>query len=266
MAEITAKKVIFKNRDGEYLVPYVADLDNTANTDLSNLTSTGQAKIDTKVSKSGDTMNGVLTIQSSTGKPLNLKSNNVDKTQAPASNLGIAISMLDKNNQMVGLLEQWNFTTGEKRMTMRALNSISGTEKTGQITVSVDANGNAFTSAPTPPTGDNSTKIATTAWVNNSKSTIASWSFPDWSKKESKILNTTYTANKNGFILFTSDCSGASVGNASLKINGVEVVYDYHGADSDDCHCYAPVAKNDTYNITCTHPVKYYYFVPCKGV
>lgn len=124
-----------------------------------------------RVIKTGDTMTGTLYIKPKTNVPLVLLSDNVDKTQAPETNTGIQLCMRDKNSQLVGLLEQWNFTTGEKRMTMRALNSISGTEKTGQITVSVDADGNAFTSAPTPATGDNSTKIATTAYCVNMRCT-----------------------------------------------------------------------------------------------
>lgn len=133
-----------------------------------------RTEVDSKVSKAGDTMTGPLTIHySAENTLLALKSDKIDITQAPSSNGGIAFRMLDKNNKQVGLFEQWNYTSGEKRVSMRAVNSVSGTEKTCQLVVAVDANGNAFTVAPTPVTGDNSTKIATTAYCVNMATTTA---------------------------------------------------------------------------------------------
>lgn len=203
--------------------------------------------IDEKVSKSGDTMTGVLNIEHNTWGSLILKNSNIDINTPPSAKQYMGMDFRDKTGNRLAFFGIRQETTGETFIELQP-------QKSKGIL------------APTPPTGDKSDKIATTAWVNNNKSTIASWSSPDWSRKESKILNTTYTANKNGFILFTSDYSGGAAGGASLKINGEEVIYDYHGLDADDCHCYAPVAKNDTYNITCAHPAKYYYFVPCKEV
>ena len=42
------------------------------------------------------------------------------------------------------------------------------------INVGFDSNGNKFTDAPTPPASDNSTQIATTAWVNNKHKVVTS--------------------------------------------------------------------------------------------
>ena len=57
MTEIKAKKVLFKNRDGEHLIPYVGD---------------------TAVLKTGDTMTGALNIQTQVATPFALRNTNTN--------------------------------------------------------------------------------------------------------------------------------------------------------------------------------------------
>lgn len=49
---------------------------------------------------------------------------------------------------------------------------VTGSTTAASIGINCDANGNFYTNAPTPATADNSTKIATTAFVNNILSTL----------------------------------------------------------------------------------------------
>lgn len=62
-----------------------------------------------------------------------------------------------------------NEITDQNKVTtfIRAVKNESSSSAACSISVNVDANGNSFTYAPTPATNDNSTKIATTAFVNN---------------------------------------------------------------------------------------------------
>lgn len=83
-----------------------------------------------------------------------------------------------------------------------------------------------------------------------------------WSDKISKSLNITYTAETNGFIVYTGSISGAKAGKSKLYINDSIVAEDGHNADEDEGHFYVPVNKGDTYKITDNIGMKYYYFVP----
>jgi hypothetical protein len=94
---------------------------------------------------------------------------------------------------------------------------------------------------------------------------LLNWVAPDWANKESKILSTTYVASQNGWIIFTDNASGSGATSADLYINNAIVASDSHNADADENHFYVPVAKGDSYKITSTASVKYYYFVPSKG-
>lgn len=133
MTEIKAKKVLFKNRDGEHLIPYVGD--------------SIIAEVDSKVSKSGDTMTGVLNIEHNTWGSLILKNSNIDINTPPSAKQYMGMDFRDNAGNRLGFFGIQQDTTGETFITLQ-------TQKSKGIL------------ATTPATGDNSTKIATTAFVN----------------------------------------------------------------------------------------------------
>jgi hypothetical protein len=98
-----------------------------------------------------------------------LENTGITKGTAPsANNNKYILKLLDSNG--TGYLSCLYKTVGKNNTTSTRLydygNSASGTTNLGEyIAVCHDASGNAYTYAPTPDAGDNSTKIATTAWV-----------------------------------------------------------------------------------------------------
>lgn len=101
--------------------------------------------------------------------------------------------------------------------------------------------------------------------INILKGNVMDWVAPDWSRKANRVKDTQYTADQGGWILFTSEWNGGSPGYSYLYVNGIEVDYDAHNADADDQHFFVPIAKGDTYKVTATESVRYYYFLPMKG-
>lgn len=85
--------------------------------------------------------------------------------------------------------------------------------------------------------------------------------FPDWSRRETQSLNTTYTASKYGYVLFrnvnyTDTCSG--------YINGAKVFYQHgsYGNFEDHNSCLFPVSPGITYRLDNNGEVS---FIPAIG-
>ena len=88
----------------------------------------------------------------------------------PSSVQYAGMYMCDKNGtayggNALGLIETSVSTAGVVSTYMRALKNEASSTTNCQITCSIDASGNVYTSAPTPASTDSSTKIATTAFV-----------------------------------------------------------------------------------------------------
>jgi hypothetical protein len=82
----------------------------------------------------------------------------------------------------------------ENTATLQLLVKDPGTgTSTAKIAVIYPANGTAYTQAPNPPSGDNSTKIATTSWVNTK---VTSAIVPNYNSPTT--ASTTYTPTANG--------------------------------------------------------------------
>ena len=73
--------------------------------------------------------------------------------------------LTDSNGDWTGLFHNIYYTNGRIETAM-AVHKQDKSASTG-IAIGYDNNGNVYTYAPTPATADNSTKIATTAFVNN---------------------------------------------------------------------------------------------------
>ena len=137
------------------------------------------------LSLAGGTMTGQLVINKSNGSTSGIKltgiaqnyaisalNTNVTKGTAPSATQYWAVDFYGKDdasyNQRIGMLETSLNANNVATTSIRAYNCTTNTN-TGNcaITVNVDGSGNAYTSAPTPATTDDSTKIATTAWVRD---------------------------------------------------------------------------------------------------
>ena len=149
------------------------ELNTTKNNCINEINSTG---VGGRVLKTGDTMTGNLTIASTEDQAYRVQRTDIDYTQVPEGSADTLVlgsfRATDKNNKILGDIRFQRATTdGLQGTLMLARNAITGTEVSANIGVYVGATGNVWTSAPTPATGDNSTKIATTAYCVNRRCT-----------------------------------------------------------------------------------------------
>lgn len=105
---------------------------------------------------------------SSIEKDIIFKNTTLDLTQSSrSSTLYSFFRALDKNGNIAGSIGYVFSTTGTSTAILQARNKVTGTLISGEIGINVDKNGTVYTSAPTPATSNNSTQIATTAYVNS---------------------------------------------------------------------------------------------------
>ena len=141
----------------------------TGNADTAtNATNDGSGnQIDTTyLPLSGGTLTGSLD-----APRINLKFD-FSKGTTPSAIKYAAIYMSDKdgdtyNTNCIGMLESCVNTSNLSRTYIRALKNEAGSTVNCEISCNVDANGTIYTSAPTPAQTDDSTKIATTAYVKD---------------------------------------------------------------------------------------------------
>lgn len=138
---------------------------------------------DESVSKHGDTMDGALKIGADSNEKLQLFFKNHTKGSLPSSTVYTSLEINDKNNlpsedyanTRVGVLEASVSTTGNVTTTLAAYKNEVGSTTNARINIVQEAGGAAYATAPTPSsTGDNSTKISTTAWFNNKVKVVSS--------------------------------------------------------------------------------------------
>ena len=84
---------------------------------------------------------------------------------APSSNCYGGSRITDKNNVEMGSVYTGMYTDGSVSSRLLVKSPVAGTDNTGVLGITCNASGNFYTEAPTPATSDNSTKIATTAYV-----------------------------------------------------------------------------------------------------
>lgn len=119
--------------------------------------------------------------------------------------------------------------------------------------------------ATTPATSDDSTKVATTEFVNNvleastTQKTIVGWGMPDYSSGVSIAIpkNIPYVADKNGYISAFISVGGGMT--EYVYVNG-QVVQESVGASIATTF---PVSVGDS--VTTTVSNGYFYFIPCKS-
>lgn len=107
---------------------------------------------------SGGTMTGNIT-----------RKTDVTRGTAPTATVTAAlIDVRDVNNTRYGLIESNYRTNNESEISIYAYKTIDASgNNIGKLGIGSDENGNVYTVAPTPSVTDDSTKIATTAYVKN---------------------------------------------------------------------------------------------------
>lgn len=169
-----------------------------------------EAPLDKKVNKSGDTMTGVLIIARNANPDLQLRNTSIDikNFKTPTVNTHMSrVLTRDKNNIAVADLVTRITTDRSVETSATTTNYVDGVAKSSTIRWGVTSDGTAFTSAPTVATGDSSSNIATTKWVNNNSAIIAGWAMP--SDKFTNLTlgasGTKYTAPANGYFYAQMD-------------------------------------------------------------
>lgn len=103
------------------------------------------------------------------GKHLYLQQNGTNRQDI------LAYTNNDVNNR-TGLIAFTADQAGNHLLGISAINIVNGSTKWATLDLRANADGSTYITAPTPATNDNSTKIATTAFVNNRLPyTIGSW-------------------------------------------------------------------------------------------
>lgn len=121
------------------IVDIIGD-ENLANKDLSNLSSTGQAKFDSMVSKNGDTMTGNLTITKNSTPILDLQNTSDDRDVAPSVSAGTNyVRLTDKNNNVIAQFANERITDGKNTAKLQAFGK--GGENAPAIRVHAYADG-----------------------------------------------------------------------------------------------------------------------------
>lgn len=99
------------------------------------------------------------------------KNSSVTRGTAPSSNSYMTYGYQDSAGRYIGVFESGYYTDKSSKTAMYAYNTtIAKGNNIGSVGIGCDTSGNVYTFAPTPATGDNSTKIATTAFVKTALS------------------------------------------------------------------------------------------------
>lgn len=187
---MTNRNVKLKNRNGDYLYPYTENIpiastltagkvqldaspisgSNNAITSGAVFTALNSTISDSAMAhKAGnETFTGIKTLQVSDDDAWLIQKVNGDYTEeTPTVQVSGAYRVIDKNGKILGDVRFIRQTSGSQTAQLLARNAVTGNEVSCYISCIVDKDGNAYTSAPTPATSDNSTKIATTAFVKS---------------------------------------------------------------------------------------------------
>lgn len=98
------------------------------------------------------------------------RNNNADISTVPENNTYSSFDFSDKNNKKYASVVGATYNDGDVGAILAANRTINGVEYHSQIHARLDDKGTPYATAPTPAAGDNSTKIATTAFVNTKAS------------------------------------------------------------------------------------------------
>lgn len=158
----------------------------------------------TKLPLAGGTMTGTLSF--AFGSPsIGIFNTSVTKGTNPGSAIWDGIHFCDKTKNIgtgyrYANIEASITTAGETQIYMRAYNWVSAATARDGIMVAYPKNGTPYCTAITPAAGDNSTKIATTAWVRARLGNGEFGMVPSGAGMAGRKNGTTYTAGTNGYV------------------------------------------------------------------
>lgn len=109
-----------------------------------------------------------------------------------------------------------------------------------------------------PAASSNNTSIATTKWVND-KLASSGWGMPDYSKGVSLSTGTTYTADKNGWVMWS--CVNVQNGRLLIASRNFGEAAGMQNKWADCNSIIVPVSVGNTYRATGATD---FYFYPCK--
>lgn len=177
-------------------------------------------------------------------KNTNLATNNT----TPTNSIVKYVRFLANDNSEVGRVGFMSFNNNMSTTDLVARRTIGGTNVICNISVNVDTNGNIWTYAPTPAAGDNSTKIATTAWVNSKIVTPVAYI-------TEKSFNTTtgewYRVWSDGFIEQGGRIA-ANTSNVTFPKPFSNTMYDIQKTNSSNSTYALQMKHTSFYNLTTT--------------
>lgn len=140
---------------------------------LAGGTMTGQLKVNRDNGTNGSP--GILLSGPKENFAIMISDTSITKGTAPSATKYMGIDFygkdIDNYNKRLGMLEYGITAANLSSTYLRAYNVTTNTNTaTCTIACNVDSSGTAYTAAPTPASGDNSTKIATTAFVKSAVS------------------------------------------------------------------------------------------------
>lgn len=96
---------------------------------------------------------------------IQLNQTDIVKGTKPETDQHGSVVFRDNNNESMGVIQNIYVSDGSVHTRIGAYQPVSGSTSNAFLTVVYPAAGNPYATAPTPVYGDNSTKIATTAWI-----------------------------------------------------------------------------------------------------
>jgi len=218
-------KVGFNSSGNAYT--YAPTPTDTTTTSGTQIATTGWVNGTTNnlVHKSGDeTIAGAKTFNSA---DIKIKSTSIQWSTPPDSGSRYSgIIIYDKDGKRIGKIEQYQNSNGDigLGLNVSGYDSSNNIKYSTPITTWIAKDGSSsWTSAPTPASGDNSTKIATTAWVNNSKATISKWAAPNFSSTVS-VSALPFTAPYDCYVFICAERNANSSDSGYIQVNGKNVL------------------------------------------
>lgn len=167
----------------------------------------------------------------------------------------------DSNSALIGGVVFGYSTSMRTSAILQVGKPEAGSTSTASLGIYYPSSGNPYTEAPTPDSGDNSTKISTTAWVNSKIETNLSVNMSNRVSVSESTLTSGYTAPNNGFIYV----SGANTSNSviSFLIDKNYVGYNgYQNTPLTQCNTFY-LSKGNVFKISRAFSSSFNaYFVP----
>ncbi len=183
---------------------------------------------------SGGTLTGTLS-QSCAGPAYNCYDTDLTKGTNPSSTHWIgSLTFCDKTgnngvNYRGGILETCVTAAGETQVYLRAYNWKASTSTESHMAICYPQDGTPYTYAPTPATADNSTKIATTAFVKAQGYTTASGHTHSYLPLSGGTLTGKLTMSREDSVIYLND-TGFTKGTTPSSINYIGEII---GADKN---------------------------------